>query len=200
MAPWNRGQAVAFSNQLRSYYNNHLDWEDTPELTDLKAMEALETARKAFDERLSECFEQALGELEKLGYPGVTDPKLKIATKLQLQDGLNHDSAVQYEIPSIHGGLAYRLPEDSNGLGYQNLVSIVFGLMSHRDAWMKVGKSTAGGGTCAATGSLTPRTRGGARSIFACAGTAGLHQARIRSAEKPPRVGSIANIYDAVGR
>jgi predicted ATP-dependent endonuclease of OLD family len=134
------------SNQLRSYYDNHLDWQDTPELTDIKAMAALETARQAFDERLAECFAQALQELEKLGYPGVSDPKLKIATKLRLQDGLNHDAAVQYEISSGPNGSTHRLPEDSNGLGYQNLVSMVFGLMRYRDAWMKVGKPSTNAG------------------------------------------------------
>ena len=133
------------STQLRSYYDNHLDWQDTPELSDIKAMEALDKARKAFDERLSESFDKALKELQKLGYPGITDPKLKIATKLKLQDGLSHDSAVQYEIPAAAGGLVHRLPEDSNGLGYQNLVSMVFGLMSYRDAWMRVGKAAASG-------------------------------------------------------
>jgi hypothetical protein len=34
-----------------------------------------------------------------------------------------------------------RLPEDYNGLGYQNLISMVFRLMSFRDGWMKVGKA-----------------------------------------------------------
>ncbi|MFK3651537.1 AAA family ATPase [Lysobacter enzymogenes] len=131
------------STQLRSYYDNHLDWRDTPELSDIKAMEALEKARKAFDERLSESFDKALKELAKLGYPGISDPKLKIATRLRLQDGLNHDSAVQYEVPAAAGGHMHRLPEDSNGLGFQNLVSIVFDLMSYRDAWMRVGKAAA---------------------------------------------------------
>lgn len=133
------------STQLRSYYDNHLDWQDTPELSDIKAMEALDKARKAFDERLSESFDKALKELQKLGYPGLSDPKLKIATKLKLQDGLSHDSAVQYEVPAAVGGQAHRLPEDSNGLGYQNLVSMVFGLMSYRDAWMRIGKAASGG-------------------------------------------------------
>ena len=131
------------STQLRSYYDNHLDWQDTPELSDIKAMEALDKACKAFDERLSESFDKALRELQKLGYPGISDPKLKIATKLKLQDGLSHDSAVQYEIPAAVGERVHRLPEDSNGLGYQNLVSMVFGLMSYRDAWMRVGKAAA---------------------------------------------------------
>jgi predicted ATP-dependent endonuclease of OLD family len=133
------------STQLRSYYDNHLDWQDTPELSDIKAMEALDKARKAFDERLSESFDKALNELQRLGYPGISDPKLKIATKLKLQDGLSHDSAVQYEVPAAVGGQVHRLPEDSNGLGYQNLVSMVFGLMSCRDDWMRVGKAAASG-------------------------------------------------------
>ncbi|MGO7388926.1 AAA family ATPase, partial [Rhizobium ruizarguesonis] len=33
------------------------------------------------------------------------------------------------------------LPEDSNGLGYQNLISMVFRLMAFRDSWMRVGKA-----------------------------------------------------------
>lgn len=136
--------AGRLSTQLRSYYDRHLDWRDTPELTDIKAMEALEKARKAFDDRLSEAFDKALIELQKLGYPGISDPKLKIATKLKLQDGLSHESAIQYEIPAAAGEHMHRLPEDSNGLGYQNLVSMVFNLMSYRDAWMRVGKAGIG--------------------------------------------------------
>jgi predicted ATP-dependent endonuclease of OLD family len=98
---------------------------------------------KAFDERLEACFADALKELENLGYPGVTDPKLTLSTKIKPTDGLIHPSAVQYEVPTYAGGggSLHRLPEDSNGLGYQNLVSMVFGLMSYRDAWMRVGKA-----------------------------------------------------------
>ena len=142
-APTDARGGRRLSTQLRSYYDKHLDWQDTPELSDIKAMEALDKARKAFDERLSESFDKALKELQKLGYPGISDPKLKIATRLKLQDGLSHDSAVQYEIPAAVGGQVHRLPEDSNGLGYQNLVSMVFDLMSFRDAWMRIGKAAA---------------------------------------------------------
>ena len=35
-----------------------------------------------------------------------------------------------------------RLPEESIGLGYQNLISMVFRLMRFRDAWMRVGKGS----------------------------------------------------------
>ena len=131
------------STQLRSYYDRHLDPQNAPDASDIQALQALEGARKAFDDRLTHCFERALKELEGLGYPGVTDPKLTISTNIRLQDGLNHASAVQYVVPSA-GGAFLRLPEDSNGLGYQNLVSMVFALMSYRDGWMREGKASSG--------------------------------------------------------
>lgn len=132
------------STQLRNYYTQHLDPFDQPEPKDLEALQALHGAQAAFGKRLESCFSSALKELEDIGYPGVTDPKLTITTSIKPIDGLNHASAVQYEVPThlgAAGGFAHRLPEDSNGLGYQNLVSIVFALMSFRDKWMKVGKA-----------------------------------------------------------
>jgi predicted ATP-dependent endonuclease of OLD family len=133
------------SSQLRNYYTQHLDPFDQPEPEDLEALQALHGAQAAFGKRLASSFSAALKELEDIGYPGVTDPKLTITTSIKPIDGLNHASAVQYEVPTHlkeGGGFAHRLPEDSNGLGYQNLVSIVFALMSFRDKWMKVGKAS----------------------------------------------------------
>lgn len=131
------------SAQLRSYYTQHLDPYDKPEPKDLLALQALHDAEAAFEARLTEGFAAALEELEHIGYPGVTDPKLTITTRIKPTDGLNHGSAVQYEVPTHLTGMTkgHRLPEDSNGLGYQNLVSMVFGLMSFRDKWMRVGKA-----------------------------------------------------------
>jgi hypothetical protein len=76
---------------------------------------------------------------------GVTDPRLNISTRLKPVDGLNHEAAVQYMIQMVDGESSYdlHLPEDSNGLGYQNLISMVFRLMSFRDAWMRVGKASS---------------------------------------------------------
>ncbi|MEJ8839382.1 AAA family ATPase [Ramlibacter sp. AN1133] len=143
------------SSQLRSYYTQHLDPFDTPEPKDLQALQALHEAQTAFGERLADSFSVALKELEDIGYPGVTDPKLSISAKIKPIDGLNHGSAVQYLVPTNLSGpeTVHRLPEDSNGLGYQNLVSIVFALMSFRDKWMKVGKA---GSTTSAEDALIP--------------------------------------------
>lgn len=132
------------SEQLRSYYSKHLDPSDSPEPADLEALEALENSQKVFDDRLAVGFASAIKELESLNYPGITDPKLKIATRIRPTDGLNHNAAVQYEVLAEDGKTTIaplRLPEHYNGLGYQNLICIVFQLMSFRDAWMRVGKA-----------------------------------------------------------
>ncbi|EJJ27305.1 AAA family ATPase [Rhizobium sp. CF142] len=133
------------SDQLRRYWNRHLDPYENPDAQDLQALKAIETAQKAFDDRLREGFAPALEEVQGLGYPGVTDPRLNISTRLKPVDGLNHEAAVQYMIQMVDGEHAFdlNLPEDSNGLGYQNLISMVFRLMSFRDAWMRVGKANS---------------------------------------------------------
>lgn len=133
------------SEQLRRYWNRHLDPCENPNVEDLEALKAIEHAQRAFDERLSTAFKPAIDEVQGLGYPGTTDPRLHISTRLRPIDGLNHESAVQYMIRIADGENAVdlNLPEDSNGLGYQNLVSMIFRLMSYRDSWMRVGKANA---------------------------------------------------------
>jgi len=132
------------STQLRGYYAQHLDPFDKPEEKDLEALQALHSARVQFGKQMSTSFEAALQELEAIGYPGLTDPKLTLTADLRPIDALTHASAVHYEVPMhlAEAGYINRLPEDSNGLGYQNLVSMVFALMSFRDKWMRVGKAS----------------------------------------------------------
>jgi predicted ATP-dependent endonuclease of OLD family len=131
------------STQLRAYYTQHLDPTDLPTPTDLGALQAINDAQHAYDQRLAEGFSAAIEELATLNYPGITDPRLRISTRLRPTDGLNHSAAVQYEvIASAHTEAPpLMLPEDFNGLGYQNLISMIFRLMSFRDAWMRVGKA-----------------------------------------------------------
>ena len=147
------------SEQLRGYYAKHLDPLDRPEASDLAALQAIEAAQTAFDDRLREGFGAALKEVEQLGYPGVTDPKLTISTRIRPTDGLNHDAAVQYQIDAALPGPTDQtllLPEDYNGLGYQNLISIIFRLMSFRDAWMRVGKAGKSEGADSGTEAFLP--------------------------------------------
>lgn len=137
------------SSQLRAYYNSHLNPTVSPELTDIEALQAIESAQKTFDDKLHEGFKGALQELENLGYPGIFDPKITISTKIKPIDGLNHSSAVQFDLMANNNqnnDLPLRLPEQYNGLGYQNLISIIFKMMQFRDEWMRVGKLSKGSG------------------------------------------------------
>ncbi|HHA2563367.1 AAA family ATPase [Stenotrophomonas maltophilia] len=134
------------SDQLKSYYAKHLDPTKGPDPKDLGALQAIEAAQDAFDKRLTESFKAAFTEVEGMGYPGVTDPRPRVSTRLKAIDGLNHSAAVTFEVDVISddGGMTplLRLPEANNGLGYQNLISMIFRLMSFRDAWMRVGKAS----------------------------------------------------------
>lgn len=134
------------SSQLRSYYDKHLDPEKSPTPEDLEILEATEAARSVFDKNLSVKFAPAIRELEGLGYPGVSDPKITIETKVSTSETLKHESAVQYALSKTDGTL--KLPEKYNGLGYQNLISMVFDLMRFRDDWMREGKVKQGEGAC----------------------------------------------------
>ena len=132
------------SEQLRSYYSKHLDPSEFPEPEDLIALAAIKDAQDQFDSKLRASFTPALEEIEGLGYPGMTDPRIVVSTRLSAVDGLDHDTAVQYEVTSQVGAAVastLKLPEEYNGLGYQNLISMVFRLMSFRDGWMQVGKA-----------------------------------------------------------
>ena len=133
------------SEQLRAYYQKHLDPSEFPEPEDIDALRAIEAAEHAFDVRLTQSFDAAFKEVQGLGYPGVTDPRPHIATRVRPVDGLDHHASVTFEVDVVKADGAVepvvRLPEDNNGLGYQNLISMIFRLMAFRDAWMRVGKA-----------------------------------------------------------
>jgi len=133
------------SEQLRSYYTKHIDPTEMPEPSDVDALEAIHKAQTLFDKKLRDGFGNAFNEVEGLGYPGTTDPKLRITTKISPMDGLNHPSALQYDVCCHNiespAEKPLCLPEQYCGVGYQNLISMVFRLMSFRDGWMQVGKA-----------------------------------------------------------
>lgn len=125
------------SSQLRTYYDKHLNPTLEPSEKDIDALESINKAQDDFDKNLKESFKTSLSELEGLNYPGFGNPKIQLSTKVNTSDGLQHDSAVKYYLDED-----LSLPEKYNGLGYQNLISIIFKLIRFRDEWMKVGKNS----------------------------------------------------------
>jgi predicted ATP-dependent endonuclease of OLD family len=134
------GSGRKLSEQLRTYYRRHLDPGDSPDVHDLEALRAIEAAQSAFDSRLTVSFAPALREVAGLGYPNNSDPNIKVATRLAPTDGMDHEAAVLFELDSVVGAPGeprLSLPETSNGLGYQNLISMIFRLMAFRDDWLR---------------------------------------------------------------
>jgi predicted ATP-dependent endonuclease of OLD family len=133
----------SLSTQLRHYFTKHLDPSDSPDASDIDALKAIEAARAVFDDKLKTSFAPAIGELESLNYPGFSDPQISLTSSISTVDSLDHDTAVQFHVSPPHGdGIALSLPEKYNGLGYQNLISMVFNLIRFRDEWMRVGKAS----------------------------------------------------------
>lgn len=132
------------SAQLRKYFEKHLNPLELPDTNNLDALEAIEAARSAFDDRLMESFKPSIAELEGLNYPGFSDPKIQISSKVNSLEGLNHDAAIQFNVlrdETNPNDISLCLPEKYNGLGYQNLISMIFNLIRFRDEWMRIGKA-----------------------------------------------------------
>lgn len=135
---------ASLSTQLGRYFSKHLNPSEAPDASDIEALEAIEEAKTVFNEQLKTSFKPAIGELEGLNYPGFSDPRISITSKIDPRDSLDHETAVQFDLP---GADSLSLPEKYNGLGYQNLISMVFNLIRFRDEWMRVGKAAKSQGT-----------------------------------------------------
>lgn len=123
------------SAQLRDYYDRQLDPEHKPSASDIKALNELQAAKDVFEKQIAKRFQSAMDELSKFGYPGKYNPGIVIESKTQTNDIISHSTVVKYPIFS-DGANKYKLPEKFNGLGYQNLISMSFRLMSFRDSWI----------------------------------------------------------------
>jgi len=132
---------ASLSTQLRQYFTKHLNPSDSPDASDVDALQALEEARMIFDDKLNISFEPAIGELEGLNYPGFSDPEIFLTSKINAIDSIDHKTAVQFNVsPGDDDSPLLSLPEQYNGLGYQNLISMIFSLLRFRDEWMRTGK------------------------------------------------------------
>lgn len=125
------GRKKKLSEQLRTYYDRHLDPRALPTCEDLDALESLQTAEDSFDISLKRGFKKPFKELQDLGYPGIANPNIEVNTEIKVKDGLNHGAAVQYNLGD-KDDKSLLLPEDYAGLGFQNLISMTFDLMSYR--------------------------------------------------------------------
>jgi hypothetical protein len=94
---------------------------------------AIAKAQAELDDSIYKALKPAMEDVEVLGYPGLHDPQqFHFRTRIQTADLLAHSTAVQYRLDKT--AVDESLPEHSIGLGYQNLQSLSFMLVSFRAA------------------------------------------------------------------
>lgn len=128
------------TEQAKSLFNEYLDPRKEPTEADLNAIIAIDNATKVFDESLNKSFNDITSEINLIGYPGLTDPQIKMAAKIDLSESLKHDSSVKLNVVGNKTNEKDEnafLPEKYNGLGYQNLISMVLKLIRFRYDWVK---------------------------------------------------------------
>ena len=122
------------SKQLQQYYKKSEQKDDFPEASELQLVNELLQANKSFDKKLQKSFSTPIKELSKINYPGFQNPNINVKGKINVEQAISHESAVQF---SLQGNDTLSLPEKYNGMGYRNLISMYFRLIQFRESWIE---------------------------------------------------------------
>ena len=119
------------SRHLSRFYKRNL--EKRPD--DYEAMRALSESEKLMNAHLEDVFSETLDQLSKLGYPGLTNPSLKIMSDLNpaILMGSQDGAQVHYVLDEN-----LTLPDKYNGLGFKNLIYMVVELLDLHNQWMDI--------------------------------------------------------------
>ena len=130
-----------FSNQLLKFARQHLNVAVTGHGQRADLIQAVANAQTDLDQKIHDALAPSVAEVKLLGYPGLHDPQeIRFRTRIHTADLLDHSTAVQY---SMKGGTGEdMLPEFSIGLGYQNLQSLSYQLVSFKTARMNPEKGS----------------------------------------------------------
>jgi len=122
-----------FSNQLLKFARQHLNVSATGHGHRADLIKAVAEAQKELDQKIHDAIAPSVEEVKELGYPGLHDPQeIRFRTRIQTADLLDHGTAVQYSM--MKDSVEDLLPEYSIGLGYQNLQSLSYQLVSFKAA------------------------------------------------------------------
>lgn len=122
-----------FSMQLLKFARQHLNVVTSGKGNSKDLIAAIAKAQGELDETIYKALEPSIKDVEVLGYPGLHDPQeIRFRTRIETADLLAHSTAVQYQLNGT--SVDELLPEHSIGLGYQNLQSLSFQLVSFRAA------------------------------------------------------------------
>lgn len=124
-------RAGLFSSQLLRFARKHLNHEKPGPGNHPELLDAVAKAQNNLDQQIRAAMESSIQDVKKLGYPGLHDPQeIHFRTRIHAADLLDHSTAVQYRLDGQQDETF--LPEHAIGLGYQNLQSLSYQLVSFR--------------------------------------------------------------------
>lgn len=125
------------SRVLSRFYERNLEQKGD----DIEALSALAASEVSLNKHLERVFEPTLKSLSKLGYPGLTNPRMMIRSALdpaQIMSGRD-GAAVHYALGADDGNPnPPTLPDRYNGLGFKNLIFMVVELLDLHAQWLAV--------------------------------------------------------------
>lgn len=131
------GRAEDLSRVLSRFYGRNLEQKGD----DLEALRALSESEVALNQHLERVFEPTLKSLAKLGYPGLSNPRMMIRSALDpAQIMSSRDAAlVHYALGPDDGAPdPPTLPDRYNGLGFKNLIFMVIELLDLHAQWLAI--------------------------------------------------------------
>lgn len=119
------------SRHLSRFYKRNLEKRGH----DYDAMRALSESERLMNVHLQDVFSSTMEKLAELGYPGLTNPSIKILSDLNPATLMNSQDGTQ-----VHYALDENmtLPDKYNGLGFKNLIYMVVELLDLHNQWMDI--------------------------------------------------------------
>ncbi len=131
-------RAEDLSRVLSRFYGRNLEQKGE----DIEALRALAASEVSLNEHLERVFEPTLKSLSKLGYPGLSNPRMMIRSALdpaQIMSGRD-GAVVHYALGGADEGNPDppTLPDRYNGLGFKNLIFMVVELLDLHAQWLAI--------------------------------------------------------------
>jgi len=133
-------RAEELSRVLSRFYARNLEQKTE----DLETLRALSASEVSLNDHLKRVFEDTLQNLSKLGYPGLTNPRLIIRSALDpaqimsSRDGARVHYALGPEPEEGDETEPLTLPDRYNGLGFKNLIFMVVELLDLHQQWLAI--------------------------------------------------------------
>lgn len=120
------GRSEDLSKRMNRFYDQNLQKKDD----DFDALRALANSESELTKHLNSVFDSTLKSLNRLGYPGFSNPKL------ELKASLNHETiGGQTKLHYSIGNEGLTLPDSYNGLGFKNLIYMVIEILDFHARW-----------------------------------------------------------------